>query len=171
MVISFGAPFHVSTKFRLSLEVLCDQAAALRRSGSNSPNDADAGSDLLPDLIVRTTDHLSALAGDQRLTAMTWMKEGETLRCVIPTLSPALIAWLVRTVLNEIGKRSETLSKHDCEQFIAFLTKKQGRTCRLVRMHQVSFNRRLNGEFPSRYSTENSLSWAMGPVPIFSTVH
>ena len=124
MVISFGAPFHVSTKFRHSLEVLCDQAAGIRRSGSNSPNDADAGRDLLPDLIVRTTDHLSALTGDQRFTAMTWMKEGETLRCVTPTLSPALIAWLVRTVLNEIGKRSEALTKHDCQQFIAFLTTK-----------------------------------------------
>ena len=122
--ISFSAPFHVSTKLRLSLEVLCDQAAALRRSGSNSPNDADTGSDLLPDLIVRTTDHLSALAGDQRFTATTWMKEGESLQCVIPTLSPTLITWLVRTVLNEIGKRSEALSKHDCQQFIAFLTKK-----------------------------------------------
>ena len=107
MVISFGAPFHVSAKFRHSLEVLCDQAAALRKSGSNSPNDADEGSDLLPDLIARTTDHLAALSGDQRFTAMTWMKESETLQCVIPTLSPALTAWLVRTVLNEIGKRNE----------------------------------------------------------------
>ena len=124
MVISFGAPFHVSAKFRHSLEVLCDQVAALRKSGSNSPNDAGEGSDLLPDLIARTTDHLAALSGDQRFTAMTWMKEGETLQCVIPTLSPALIAWLVRTVLNEIGKRSEVLSQHDCEQFVDFLTTK-----------------------------------------------
>ena len=124
MVISFGAPFHVSAKFRHSLEVLCDQAAAVRKSGSNSPNDADEGSDLLPDLIARTTDHLAALSGDQRFTAMTWMKESETLQCVIPTLSPALIAWLVRTVLNEIGKRSEVLSQHDCEQFVDLLTTK-----------------------------------------------
>ena len=106
------------------MELLFDQAAKQRPSGFRSLAGSYESIDLLPDLIAHTIDHLAAIAGDQRFTAMTWFKDGGNLQCALPTLSPELIAWLVRTTVSTISKRSDVFSPHDCQQFIEFLKSK-----------------------------------------------
>jgi len=124
LIISFGGSFYIAPKFQHSLEALRDQLEEPTIISAEMTLGLGNGIDTLPELIVQTADRLAMLVGDQRFTHITWFNEGPNLQCAIPTLSPELIIWLIKTTIRAIDKQKSALSQQDCTKLAGFLKTK-----------------------------------------------